>query len=54
MIGTKAVVQIADLTKEQDYIERSISGIVDAVELGGVRTALLVPMLTVCLTVRFL
>ena len=44
MAGTKKVAHVADLTKEQGYIERD-PGFVAAVELGGVRTYLAVPML---------
>ena len=45
MIRTKAAVHIADLAAERAYIERSIPGLVAAVELGGIRTLLVVPML---------
>jgi GAF domain-containing protein len=45
MIKTKAAVHVADLAAEQDYVERSNPGSVAAVELGGVRTMLVVPML---------
>ena len=45
MIATKAVVHSADLATERDYIERSNPGIVAAVEIGGMRTMLAVPML---------
>jgi GAF domain-containing protein len=44
-ISTKAVVHIADLVAEQEYIERSKPTLVAAVELGGVRTLIVVPML---------
>jgi class 3 adenylate cyclase/putative methionine-R-sulfoxide reductase with GAF domain len=44
-ISTKAAVHIADLAAEQEYVERSIPGLVAAVELGGIRTLLVVPML---------
>src|SRR5262249_2206152 len=44
MIRTKAAVHIADWACEQVYIERSISAVA-AVELGGVRTVLVVPLL---------
>jgi adenylate cyclase len=37
------VIHIADLTAEQAYIERN-PAIVEAIELGGIRTSLLVPM----------
>ena len=44
MIRTKAAVHIADLAREQLYLERSVPAIA-AVELGGVRTLLVVPLL---------
>ena len=44
MIATKAAVQIADAAIDQGYIERRPE-MVAAVELGGVRTFLVVPML---------
>ena len=44
MFATKAVVNIADLTAEQAYLER-LPSTVAAVELGGVRSVLAVPML---------
>src|SRR5262245_1599882 len=44
MIRTKTVVHIADLAADPNYIER-IPTTVAAVELGGVRTFLAVPML---------
>ena len=43
-ITNKNVVHIADLAEEQDYIERSNPGMVAAVELGGVRTHVVVPL----------
>ena len=45
MIVTKAVVHTADLAAERDYIERRNPGIIAAVEVGGVRTLLAVPLL---------
>jgi GAF domain-containing protein len=45
MIMTKAVVHTADLAAERDYIERRNPGIIAAVEIGGVRTLLAVPLL---------
>jgi GAF domain-containing protein len=45
MMATKAVVHVADLAADQDYVERRSSQIVAAVELGGVRTVVYVPML---------
>ena len=44
MLATKAVVHIADLKAERQYVEGNAQA-VTAVELGGVRTGLLVPML---------
>ena len=45
MIMTKAVVHTADLAAERDYIGRRNPGIIAAVEVGGVRTLLAVPLL---------
>jgi adenylate cyclase len=45
MVATKTVNHVADLAADQGYIEQSVPGIVAAVELGGVRTFLAVPML---------
>ena len=45
MVATKSVVHVADLAADPGYIERRIPAMVDAVELGGVRTFLAVPML---------
>ena len=45
MVATKATVQVADVTAEQDYIERRVPSYVAAVELGGSRTIMAVPML---------
>jgi two-component system, NtrC family, sensor kinase len=45
MIRTKALVHATDLATEQAYLERANPGIVRAVELGGVRTFLAVPIL---------
>ena len=44
-IATKTVVQIADIATEQAYIEQHNPSYVAAVELGGIRTLLAVPML---------
>ena len=44
MIATKTVVHVSDLAGEKSYIERAPS-VVAAVELGGIRTFLAVPML---------
>jgi hypothetical protein len=45
MVATKAVVHVADLPTEKGYTEQRTPEIVAAVELGGVRTILTVPML---------
>jgi GAF domain-containing protein len=45
MLASKGVVQIADLAAEPVYVDQRNPAAVAAVELGGVRTALLVPML---------
>ena len=44
-IATKTAVHVADLAAEKAYIEQRDPGYVAAVELGGVRTFLAVPML---------
>jgi signal transduction histidine kinase len=44
MTRTKTVIHVADLAAEQAYVARD-PGVVEAVELGGVRTLLMVPML---------
>src|SRR5262249_55950154 len=44
-LTTKMVVHIGDLAAEPAYTEQRVPATVAAVELGGVRTALLVPML---------
>src|SRR5215468_5148866 len=44
MVETKDVVHAADIAAGQDYAERR-PDVVSAVELGGIRTALFVPML---------
>jgi GAF domain-containing protein len=43
--STKSAVHVADLSAHQDYLEQRSPGVVDAVELEGVRTCLVVPML---------
>ena len=45
MVATKAVVHVADIAADQGYIEHRVPETVAAVELGGVRTFLAVPML---------
>ena len=45
VLASKSVIHIADLASEQVYLEARDPRIVQAVELGGVRTALVVPML---------
>ena len=44
MVATRTVAHVADLAASEDYIERHPAAVA-AVELGGVRTALLVPLL---------
>src|SRR5215472_12186870 len=44
MVQTKEAVHVADLAAAQSYVEH-VSHTVPAVELGGVRTLLMVPML---------
>ena len=45
MMASRSAIQVADLAADQDYVERRSPRIVAAVELGGVRTILAVPML---------
>lgn len=45
MVAGKAVVHVADLASEKGYTEQRVPETVTGVELGGVRTALIVPML---------
>jgi two-component system, NtrC family, sensor kinase len=45
MVASKTVVHVADVAAQEAYVEQRDSGYVAVVELGGVRTALLVPML---------
>ena len=45
MLESRTLVHVADLAAEKSYTEQRQPGIVAAVELGGVRTNLLVPML---------
>jgi GAF domain-containing protein len=45
MVATKAVVHVADLSTEKGYTEQNVPETVAAVELAGVRTTLIVPML---------
>ena len=45
MVATKRVVHVADLATEPAYLERQDPAIVTAVDLGGIRTILAVPML---------
>jgi len=47
MVATKAVVHVADLAAEKGYVEKSVSEIVSAVDIGGQRTFMGVPMLKV-------
>jgi hypothetical protein len=45
MLATKVAVHVADFAAEEGYTERRDPAFVAAVELGGVRTLLVVPML---------
>ena len=45
MVATKTAVHVADVTAERAYIERDDPSYVAAVELGGSRTIMAVPML---------
>jgi GAF domain-containing protein len=45
MSATKAVVHVPDIAADQGYIKQRVPEIVAAVELGGIRTLLAVPML---------
>src|SRR5262249_11331286 len=45
VVATKTVAHIADLASEPTYTQQRIPPLVAAVELGGIRTLLLVPML---------
>jgi GAF domain-containing protein len=45
MLATKVAVHVADLAAEEGYTERRDPAFVAGVELGGVRTVLVVPML---------
>jgi two-component system NtrC family sensor kinase len=44
-MASRSAIQVADLAADQDYVERRSPRVVAAVELGGVRTILAVPML---------
>jgi two-component system, NtrC family, sensor kinase len=45
MVATKRLVHVADAAAEEAYVERREPGIAAAVELGGIRTYLIIPML---------
>jgi adenylate cyclase len=45
MMASRSAVQVVDLAADQDYVERRSPKVIAAVELGGVRTILAVPML---------
>ena len=45
MLSTKTAIHVVDLAAEQVYIEKRVPGTVLAVEVGGIRTYLAVPML---------
>ena len=45
VVATKTVVHVADLAADQSYIEHRVPAVVAAVELGGIRTSVSVPMM---------
>src|SRR5262249_13831088 len=45
-LASKTVAHVTDLAAEADYTERRLPGVVAAVELGGVRTVILVTIVT--------
>jgi GAF domain-containing protein len=45
MLATKTVIHVADLAEDEPYTERGDQDVVAAVELGGIRTFVAVPML---------
>ena len=45
LVATKELIHIADLAGEHSYVEQRDPGVVAAVELGGIRAILLVPLL---------
>ena len=45
MLATKTVIYVADLAGDERYTERRDPDVVAAVELGGIRTFVAVPML---------
>jgi GAF domain-containing protein len=45
MAATKKLIHVADAAAEPYYVEQRVPSFVAAVELGGIRTVLLVPML---------
>ena len=45
MLSTKTAIHVVDLVADQSYIEHGVPEVIAAVELGGVRTFLAVPML---------
>ena len=45
LVATKELIHIADLAAEHSYVEQRDPGVVAAVELGGIRAILLVPLL---------
>src|SRR5262249_9748131 len=45
MLSTKTAIHVVDLAADQSYIERRVPEVIAAVELGGTRTFLAVPML---------
>ena len=45
IVATKKLIHVADVAAEPGYLEQRVPSFVAAVELGGIRTLLLVPML---------
>jgi GAF domain-containing protein len=45
MVATKKLIHVADVAEEPGYLEQRVPSFVTGVELGGIRTLLLVPML---------
>jgi GAF domain-containing protein len=46
MVATKTAIHVIDVAATPEYIERASSSVIEVVELGGVRTALAVPMVS--------
>jgi GAF domain-containing protein len=45
MVATKKLIHVADVAEEPGYLEQRVPSFVTGVELGGIRTLLVVPML---------